>query len=143
LARQRKRIPAALRRRVIEEANHRCSYCLGPEIAGVLMAVDHILPVTAGGPTKFENLCLACYRCNEFKGARVDGRDPLTGAVVPLFNPRALVWREHFAWTADGLHLLGLTTTGRATIEALRLNDDWLIRARRIWIIAGLHPPLG
>ena len=107
------------------------------------MAVDHILPAAAGGPAKFENLYLACYRCNEFKGARVDTRDPVTGAVVPLFNPRALAWRDQFSWTADGLRLIGLTATGRATIEALRLNDDWLIGARRIWIIAGLHPPLG
>jgi len=31
---------------------------------------------------------------------------------------------------------------GRATVEALRLNNDWLVSARRIWVRAGLHPPL-
>lgn len=107
------------------------------------MLIDHIVPISAGGPTKLENLCLACYRCNEFKGARIDVLDPLTGRTVPLFNPRAQAWREHFAWTTDGFQVVGLTATGRATIDALHLNDAWLIRARRIWTIAGLHPPLG
>lgn len=62
---------------------------------------------------------------------------------IPLFNPRALAWREHFAWTTDGLRIIGLIAVGRATIGVVRLNDPWLIWARRIWTLAGVHPYLG
>jgi hypothetical protein len=106
------------------------------------MVMEHIIPLAAGGASDSANLCLACYRCNEFKGARMEGRDPQSAATVPLFNPGAQVWRDHFEWSADGLRMIGCTACGRATIEALRLNNDWLLQARSIWILAGIHPPL-
>lgn len=84
----RRRIPAAVRRQVAEYAGHRCSYCRSPEVVGIPMVVDHIIPLAAGGTSDIGNLCLACYRCNEFKGARQDAPDPLTGEMVALFNPR-------------------------------------------------------
>ncbi len=139
---QRRKIPAALRRQVAEHASYRCSYCRSPELAGVPMVVDHILPLSAGGGTETGNLCLACYRCNEFKAARIAAPDPLTGEVVRLFHPRTQAWRDHFEWGEDGLLVLGRTACGRATVEALHLNDSRLVRARRIWVFAGLHPPL-
>ena len=138
----RRKIRPTIRRQVAEQAGHRCCYCRSPEIVGIPMVVDHIIPLAAGGTSDIENLCLACYRCNEFKGARLDAPDPVSGDVVPLFSPRTQAWRDHFAWSDDGLRVVGRTACGRATIEALRLNNDWLVRARRIWILAGLHPPL-
>jgi 5-methylcytosine-specific restriction endonuclease McrA len=39
-------------------------------LVGIPMVVDHIVPLAAGGSSTSENLCLACYRCNEFKGPR-------------------------------------------------------------------------
>jgi hypothetical protein len=24
----------------------------------------------------------------------------------------------------------------------LRLNNDWIVQARRLWMLVGLHPPL-
>lgn len=106
------------------------------------MLVDHIVPLSAGGASDSANLCLACYRCNEFKGASMEGRDPQSGVTIPLFNSNSQYWDDHFAWSADGLYLIGRTACGRATIEALRLNNEWLVQARRIWILAGIHPPL-
>lgn len=106
------------------------------------MVVDHVIPLAVGGTSDIENLCLACYRCNEFKGAMLGAPDPVSGDVVPLFNPRSQAWQDHFTWSNDGLRVIGRTACGRATIEALHLNSDWLVRARRIWILAGLHPPL-
>jgi len=138
----RRKITAALRRQIAARAGYRCSYCRSPEWAGVAMVLDHVIPLSAGGVSDSANLCLACYRCNEFKGARMDGRDPQSGATVPLFNPHAQAWRDHFAWSAGGLRMIGRTACGRATIEALRLNNDWLMQARRLWILAGIHPPL-
>lgn len=138
----RKSISVRLRRQVTERDGHRCSYCRSPEFVGVPMVIDHVVPQTAGGATTLDNLVLACYRCNEFKGARVSARDPQTGETVPLFNPCTQEWHRHLAWSEDGLHIQGLTAVGRATVEVLRLNNEWLVRARRVWISAGLHPPL-
>ncbi|MCX7839552.1 MAG: HNH endonuclease [Anaerolineae bacterium] len=139
---RRKTISARLRRQVAERAGHRCSYCRSPEIVGMPMVVDHVIPQSAGGITALENLALACYRCNEFKGARTSALDPQTSEMVPLFNPCVQEWHRHFVWSDDGLRIIGRTAVGRATVEALRLNNEWLVSARRIWIRAGLHPPL-
>ncbi|MBM4456446.1 MAG: HNH endonuclease [Chloroflexi bacterium] len=138
----RHKISATLRRQIAARAGSRCSYCRSPELAGVAMVLDHIIPLIAGGASDSANLCLACYRCNEFKGARIEGQDLQSGASVPLFNPHLQAWRDHFAWSADGLRMIGRTPCGRATIATLYLNSDWLIQARRIWIMAGIHPPL-
>lgn len=135
-------IPKALRARVAEQARYRCGYCLTPAfIVGYEMDIDHLIPEALGGQTVEENLWLACNRCNEHKGDRVRATDPQTGAVVPLFNPRAQLWSEHFAWNAAGDQVIGQTPVGRATVEALQLNREPLVKSRRVWIAAGLHPP--
>jgi hypothetical protein len=139
---RRKSVPAKLRRQVAERDGHHCSYCRSPEFVGVPMVVDHVIPQSAGGATTFNNLALACYRCNEFKGARINGIDPQTHELVALFNPCTQEWHKHLAWSDDGWHIRGLTAIGRATVETLQLNNEWLVHARRVWISAGLHPPL-
>jgi len=106
------------------------------------MVIDHVIPQKAGGATTITNLVLSCYRCNEFKGGRLNALDPQTGEVVSIFNPCLQEWNKHFAWSDSGLQIMGKTAIGRATTEALRLNNEWLVSARRIWIRAGLHPPL-
>ncbi len=60
---ERRKIPEDIRRRVADLAGHRCSYCRSPEIVGIPMLIDHIIPVSAGGSSGIDNLCLACYRC--------------------------------------------------------------------------------
>lgn len=138
----RPKISKTMRRQLTHLADQRCSYCRSPEWIGIPMVIEHILPLTLGGLTALENLCLSCYRCNEYKGSRIEGVDPVTGLVVGLFHPREQIWAEHFAWSDGGLKIVGLTARGRVTAELLRLNNEWLVSARRIWIIAGLHPPL-
>lgn len=103
--------------------------------------VEHILPEALGGPSTRDNLWLACTRCNDFKGDRIDGADPLTGHRVPLFNPRTQRWSEHFAWMLDWTRIEGRTGVGRATVEVLRLNNDFIVLARRFWVAAGRWPP--
>ena len=136
------RISARLRQKLAEECRYRCGYCLMTEAnTGTPMTVDHIIPISKGGETSLTNLWLACYRCNEFKADQTEVQDPLSGEVVPLFNPRIQAWGEHFAWSPDGTRIVGLTATGRATVVALRMNDDLRVAARRRWVSAGWHPP--
>lgn len=138
----RTHISAALRRQVRKDSQERCGYCHSPEgFLGMPLDVDHLIPEAAGGLTTRENLWLACSRCNDFKGNRFKAPDQLTGEQAPLFNPRAQKWTEHFEWSLDGLLIQGKTAIGRATVECLRLNNDFIVMARRFWVEAGHWPP--
>lgn len=52
-----------LRDEVLSRDGRRCRYCDGPADA-----VDHVVPVSAGGPTEADNLVAACQSCNSRKG---------------------------------------------------------------------------
>ena len=135
-------IPKALRRKVYAQGRARCGYCLTQEDnTGAELDVDHIIPEAAGGETKEANLWLACTKCNEYKGDQFEAPDPQSGEIVPLFNPRTQEWSAHFAWTPEKDIIVGQTTIGRATVVALKLNRDSLVRARRRWVTVGWHPP--
>jgi hypothetical protein len=135
-------IPTDLRSRIAETARHRCGYCLTSQlISGAQMHLDHIIPRAQGGSSAEENLWLACAWCNSYKGSKSFAIDPETGTEVHLFNPRRQVWSEHFRWSNEGTSIIGTTATGRATVEALRLNNEYIVPARRQWILAGWHPP--
>lgn len=131
-----------LRRLVRSDSQARCGYCHTPEaLIGMPLEFDHLYPEALGGPTTRENLWLACTRCNDFKGDRIDAIDSETGERVALFNPRTQVWTDHFRWSPDGTQIFGNTAIGRATIEALRLNNEYIVTTRRFWVEAGWLPP--
>lgn len=88
-----------------------------------------------------ENLAQSCQGCNGHKAARTSSTDPVTGILVPLFNPREQRWDEHFSWSEDYLQITGLTPIGRATVEALQLNREGLVNMRRVLYAVGEHPP--
>ncbi len=135
-------IPRVLRQKVADQAHHRCGYCLtAQDKTRNGMSIEHLLPEMLGGLTEEENLWLACADCNSFKGDLIAAPDPFTDVMVALFNPRQQVWQEHFAWMEDGTLILGRTATGRATIEALKLNRPNLIKSRKRWASGGWKPP--
>ena len=134
------RIPAALRRLVIQRAENCCEYCGISQIGQVAtFHIDHIVPVVAGGETIAENLALACVSCSLRKGARQNLEDSETGKVVSIFNPRQQAWKEHFDW--NGVQVVGLTATGRATVQALDLNRATMLAIRAEEELLGRHPP--
>jgi hypothetical protein len=102
------------------------------------MHVEHIIPSGGNAP---DNLCLSCSACNLSKARATAATDPLTGDIVPLFNPRIQVWDEHFQWVENGEKIAGLTPIGRATIIRLKMNIARVVEAQRVWIQAGVHPP--
>ncbi len=104
------------------------------------LEADHISATARGGQTVIANLCLACRTCNGHKWQITKARDPVTHRLVNLFHPRRQKWPQHFQWSADGTRLLGLTATGRATVEALQMNNDLIVNLRALWIMLGLHP---
>jgi hypothetical protein len=136
-------ISESLRNQIASKDSRRCCYCLTTEAnSGIPMTHDHIIPVSQGGETTFENVCLACRSCNEFKVNSTEAVDPLTGETVPLFNPRTQKWSDHFAWSPDGIRVEGVTAIGRATVVRLRMNNPVIIVARKRWVISGWHPPI-
>ncbi len=132
-----------VRRQVIAAAQQRCEYCqTSSRLTGTPLVMEHILPKSLGGQDDRGNLAASCYRCNEFKGARTEAVDPETRQLVPLFNPRTQSWSEQFMWGNGGTHIIGKTPIGRATVIALRLNNENMVIARAIWIECGWHPPM-
>jgi len=122
-------IPARLRRLVIKRAQGRCEYCR-LEQAGqeATFHIDHIRPMVEGGETKQDNLALACVSCSLRKAARSHGLDPLVQQQASLFDPRQEEWGAHFRW--ESLQLIGLTPTGRATVQTLQLNRPLILAIR-------------
>ncbi len=135
-------ISLTLREKIMAEARYRCGYCQTQQIVvNFLLEVDHIIPTATGGSDDEENLWLSCTACNRYKGTQVRARDPSTGRRVRLFNPRRQKWKRHFRWSKDGTEIIGLTASGRATVEALKLNNELAKQARTIWRDADIHPP--
>jgi hypothetical protein len=134
------RISAALRREVRERAGERCEYCLLAESEAFFPhEPDHLIALKHGGETVSANLALACLDCNRFKGPNIASLDPVTGELVPLFNPRTQRWSEHFRLDSGG-RIVPLTPVGRATENLLRLNLAARVEARERWAALGLYP---
>lgn len=130
------------RRTVIERARRRCEYCRTPQShSSTSLSMEHIVPRIKDGPTTLANLALSCQGCNNFKGTKTSGPDPISGQSAPLYNPREQTWYTHFAWSADTTLVLGLTPTGRATVELLRLNREGVVNLRAVLHSFALHPP--
>jgi 5-methylcytosine-specific restriction endonuclease McrA len=135
-------VPVDLRRQVRAQFADCCAYCHTAESLTVAtFEVDHIVPLAVGGGSTLENLCLACPTCNRYKTVRQTAEDPITGKIVPLFHPQQDKWDEHFTWSEDNTLIEGMTTIGRATIVALKMNREQIVRVRRMWAKMGEHPP--
>jgi hypothetical protein len=139
----RKTIPIQLEASVRLSADYRCGYCLTPQwLLPLELEIEHLIPLTLGGSNEAENLWLSCRSCNSFKATKTSGFDPVSQRRVSLFNPRRQRWSRHFCWSQNGLHIIGKTACGRATVVALKLNNFFAVTARRAWVDAGWHPPL-
>ena len=83
------RISPALRRAVRERAKGYCEYCLLSESQAYFThESDHIIATKHGGPSSIDNLALACFDCNRFKGSDIASIDPNTHELTQIFDPR-------------------------------------------------------
>jgi hypothetical protein len=131
----------ALRSLVRRRAGDVCEYCRLPQAAvrSVRFHIEHIVARQHGGPTKEENLALACGFRNFHKGPNIAGLDPESGELVPLFHPRRDRWSEHFAW--EGTMVIGRTAIGRATVQLLAMNHWECLKVREN--LQALDEPFG
>jgi hypothetical protein len=63
--------------------------------------------------------------------------DPVTGQLVPFFNPRTQAWTTHVTW--EGATIQPLTPEGRVTVMILRLNDTARVTERQRLMAMGLY----
>lgn len=131
-----------LDQRVREVSKNRCGYCLIPQsLTSHKLEIEHVFPISKGGNSEAENLWLACRHCNFYKSSKIFGFDLITAKRVHLFNPNRQTWSEHFVWDRQKTSVIGKTPCGRATIFALKINDDLQTNARRVWKLTKLFPP--
>lgn len=130
----------ALRRLVRDRAGDICEYCrLSQALYRVRFEVEHVIALQHDGPTRPDNLALACQHCNRHKGPNIAGLDPDTRQLTRLYNPRTDVWVEHFTWA--GARLVGRTGVGRTTVAVLALNAPGLLAVRAELMADGDFPP--
>jgi hypothetical protein len=114
-------INTELRQRVRERAAYCCEYCLFPERYSLVPhEIDHIFAEKHGGSSEEDNLCLACWICNRYKGSDLASLDPQTGEISLLFHPRKDLWVAHFI--LHGAIIAPISAVGRATERLLRFN---------------------
>ena len=136
-----KRVSDRERKIIAERADFCCEYCHSQErFATQLFSVEHIIPRSRGGKTVPENLALSCQGCNAHKYTKTEGYDPVSRTFVPLYHPREHKWDEHFRWNNDFSMIAGMTPTGRATVECLKLNREGLVSLRQVLYAMGRHP---
>jgi hypothetical protein len=125
---------------VRERAREHCEYCRAPQrYYRERFQIDHIIAKQHGGATELDNLALCCIECNLRKGPNLSSIDSETGAIVTLFHPRRDRWSDHFKWR--GPMLVGITSTGRATVFLLAVNRGPRVAVRSSLIAEGVFPP--
>jgi HNH endonuclease len=123
---------------VAARAGHICEYCKAPEIlSNMAFEVDHIIPVSRSGTEQPDNLALSCRVCNLRKSDHIDGIDPVSRQITPLFHPRQNTWVEHFEKQSP-YQIMGKTAIGRTTIVRLDMNSSLQLRAREFWVALGV-----
>jgi HNH endonuclease len=138
----RRYIAVAVRRLVQERAHDCCEYCIAPaNFCPDSFQFDHITAYSLGGTSDEGNIAYSCGNCNLYKQNRTHHIDTVTGSQVRLFHPRQDLWTAHFCWSDDELFILGITPTGRATVELLHLNRIGNVNLRSLLKLVGLHPP--
>ena len=120
----------ATKAEVRRRARNRCEYCGLEQRRRPLsrLHIEHIRARKHGGTNDLGNLCLACAECNQHKGSNLTGIDPDTDAVTELYHPRRQRWADHFDWSDD--FIVGISATGRATVQVLDLNSPTQLRLR-------------
>ncbi len=132
-------VPERLRRQVQERAQGRCEYCLIHEADMYYPhEPDHVIAEKHGGLTSLDNLAWSCFYCNRFKGSDLASIDPITRKVVVLFHPREQRWHRHFR--LNGALIEGITSSGRATVTLLHMNDPERVTYRLGLIEIGHYP---
>ncbi len=98
--------------------------------------VDHIISLKHGGSSGLDNLALACFFGNRYKGTYLG--TILQGKFVRIFNPRSELWKNHFHFAEVTIE--PLTEIGEATSRLLHFNDTLRLTEREALRSVGRYP---
>ncbi|MBL7797326.1 MAG: HNH endonuclease [Saprospiraceae bacterium] len=133
----------AIKKVVERRAKGYCEYCFSPsEFSPGPFAAEHVIPTAKDGLSTLDNLAYSCQGCNGHKFTATEAIDPVTKVMTSLYHPRNDFWESHFEWSADALSIIGITPTGRATVERLQLNRPNLVNLRKALLALEIHPGL-
>ncbi|GAA3923967.1 HNH endonuclease [Litoribacillus peritrichatus] len=103
--------PALCRSVIYARDHYSCLYC-GEQPGVPLLSLDHVIPVSRGGPTTFQNLVTACRRCNTFKRDRTPEEANMKLLAVPFvpskheflyLSNRRILKPEQLAYLKSGI----------------------------------------
>lgn len=136
------KISRALKALTISRSQGYCEYCKSPaDFTTEPFSIEHIIPRSKQGTNDAENLAYSCIGCNVYKSDRTEYIDRILQEMIPIFNPRMMQWSDHFMWDESYTMVIGKSPTGRATVDALKLNRKPLKNLRRALIAIDEHPP--
>ncbi len=89
------------RRNVLLRDSYRCQYC-GEQFTPALLTLDHVIPLSQGGKTQWDNVVTACKACNIKKA----NRRPSEAGMSLLRKPKAppIVYYLHLLKNIQGHH---------------------------------------
>lgn len=143
----RKPLSVRTRFEIFKRDDFRCYYC-GRRSPDVVLQVDHIVPVSAGGSDDPLNLTTACWDCNSGKSdvplaVAITAEDPYDRAVEIMERERQLAEyntilaahnkrREDEAWT---LAHYWLDEQGRLTVAQSSGDEDFTFNRNELsWL---------
>lgn len=95
------KVPPVNRRELLRRDHHTCQYCGNTK----QLTIDHVLPLSKGGKHTWDNVVIACERCNQRKGDRTPTQAgmPLSTQPKAPMHP-AVAFAEQF-WREQHDHL--------------------------------------
>lgn len=82
-----RRAPPLNRSNILARDNFQCQYCL-KDLSFSEATLDHVVPRSQGGTTRWDNVVCCCKRCNKKKG----GRTPQEAGMQLLRKPVRADW---------------------------------------------------
>ena len=78
---------------------NRCQYC-GHKFASSDLSLDHVIPLSRGGTSAWENVVCACLKCNVRKG----NRTPAEAGLRLITHPERPRWSPVGQFSKSGFH---------------------------------------
>lgn len=106
------------------ETDEKCAYCEGRMLAVSFGDIEHIQPksVFPRLVVSWDNLTLACSKCNQNKSSKYD-------EALPFVNPYVDEVEQHLAFF--GTVVVGVSDRGVYSAKELSLNDPARVEARQ------------
>ena len=136
---KRTAITIKTRQIVAKRAEFRCEYCRVHEDDRLYsFQIEHIVAIKHCGNSDIDNLAYACPHCNQHKGTDLVTFLLDYDDLVPIYNPRKMVWTAHFEVNSGSI--IAKTRTGEATVKLLNLNAPDLVILRQLLMDIERYP---